>query len=82
MKIKEQLKRAQERAKSFEELADFHRQALKDAEWRYPEILMEVRQGQQNLAAMTRALPPPERRRDASLDQNHRPRTCWPFGRR
>ena len=57
VKIEEQLKSAQDRAKSLEELPGFHRQALKDADWRYHEILMELRQCQQNLAAVTRALP-------------------------
>ena len=77
-----QLKSAQDRAKSLEELADFHRQALKDVEWRYHEIPMELRQCQQNLAAVTRALPPAEKHREDAVDRNHRRRTWWPFGRR
>lgn len=83
VRLEEQLKSAQDRVKSLEELADFHRQSPRDAEWRYQEILAELRQCQQNLAAVTRALPAPRDGQDEpSSNENRRSRPWWPFGRR
>ena len=79
-RLQEQLEKAQYRASSLEELAGFHRQALTDSEWRYHEILLEFRQCQQNLAAVTRALPAPqEPSNDVRADGSRRWRFWWPF---
>lgn len=53
------------------ELADYHRKALDDAEWRYRELLERLKASQDTTDALTRMLPPsaPPRRR------------WWPFGR-
>ena len=93
-KLREQLKNAEGRANSLEELANYHKQHLSDAEWRYQEILQELRQSQQNVAALTRALPPPrldpaEEDPEAttiveaagSNPATRRRRRWWPFGR-
>ena len=93
-KLREQLKNAEDRANSLEELANYHKQHLSDAEWRYQEILQELRQSQQNVAALTRALPPP---RLDPAEEDPEPTTIveaagsnpatrwrrrwWPFGR-
>ena len=80
VRLQEQLKTAEQRANSLEELAGFHRQALTDAEWRYHEILMELRQCQQNLAAVTRALPAPQKPQNENpTSQPRRRRLWWPF---
>lgn len=80
VRLQEQLKSAQQRADGLEELAGFHRQALTDAEWRYHGILMELRQCQQNLAAVTRALPAPQdSQKENPTIQPRRRRFWWPF---
>lgn len=45
------------------ELADYHRKALDDAEWRYRELLERLKSSQDATAALTRMLPesPPRR---------------------
>ena len=75
-RLQEQLKSAQQRASSLEELADYHKQALTDSEWRYHEILTELKQSQQNLAAVTRALPAPQ---ESRTDRDRPRRVWWPF---
>ena len=88
--LKEQLRHAEDRANSLEDLTNHHRKLLADSEWRYQEILQELRQSQQNVAALTRALPvpeaePPEGNRDPTtivVDQEPTPRPrrrWWPF---
>ena len=75
-RLQEQLKSAQQRASSLEELADYHKQALTDSEWRYHEILTELKQSQQNLAAVTRALPAPH---EVQTERARPRRLWWPF---
>ena len=58
-KLRERAKSAEERAQTLEGLADYHKQLLTDSEWRFQEILQQLKQSQQNVAALTRALPPP-----------------------
>ena len=88
--LKEQLRHAEDRANSLEDLTNHYRKLLTDSEWRYQEILQELRQSQQNVAALTRALPvpeaePPEGNRDPTtivVDQEPTPRPrrrWWPF---
>ena len=57
--LRERAKSAEDRAKTLEGLADYHKQLLTDSEWRFQEILQQLKQSQQNVAALTRALPPP-----------------------
>ena len=57
--LRERAKSAEDRAKTLEGLADYHKQLLTDSEWRFQEILQQLKQSQQNVAALTRALPAP-----------------------
>ena len=57
--LRERAKSAEDRAKTLEGLADYHKQLLTDSEWRFQEILQQLKQSQQNVATLTRALPPP-----------------------
>ena len=58
-----------ERVKNLEELADYHRDLLKDSEWRYQQLLEQLSTSQRTLESLTRALPvadtgtPTQRRR-------------------
>ena len=89
--LKEQLRHAEDRANSLEGLTNHHRKLLADSEWRYQEILQELRQSQQNVAALTRALPAPKEEDSAGEDptaatrieapESRRQRRWWPFGR-
>ena len=91
--LEEQKKSAEDRAATLEELASYHRQLLADSEWRYQEILQELRQSQQNVAALTRALPAPkedpaEEEPQATTAVGAEAPTCrqrrrwWPFGKK
>ena len=82
----------QERNKNLEELAQYHKERLNDAEWRYQELLQELRQSQQNVAAFTRALPAPSPEPEipdpeqrtavvAKEEPSPRRRRWWPFSR-
>ena len=93
-KLTEQAKSAEERAQTLEELANYHKQLLTDSEWRFQEILQQLKQSQQNVAALTRALPAPTAE---ALGQDPDPTTVivdpqpepaprrrwrwWPFGK-
>ena len=89
-KLTEQAKSAEERAQTLEELANYHKQLLTDSEWRFQEILQQLKQSQKNVAALTRALPPPM---DDTPGQDPDPSTIvvdptprrhrrwWPFGK-
>ena len=65
-----------ERNRSLEELADHHRQLLKDSEWRYQQLLQQLESSQRTVETLSKALPAgtpaetPQRRR------------WWSFGRR
>ena len=48
---------AEKRAETLEDLAEYHKKLLSESDWRYQELLQELRQSQQNVAALTRALP-------------------------
>ena len=91
--LRERAKSAEDRAKTLEGLADYHKQLLTDSEWRFQEILQQLKQSQHNVAALTRALPPPTgdapgQDTDPStivvdLDPTPRQRRrWWPFGKR
>ena len=80
----------EERAKTLEELAEYHKKLLTDSEWRYQELLLELRQSQQNVAALTRALPAPKEdsagedptaTTTIEAPESRRQRRWWPFGR-
>ena len=62
--------------RSLRELADYHREQLRDAEWRYRELMERLKLSQENAATLTKTLP-------AAVDGNSAPtrRRWWPFGR-
>ena len=85
---------AEKRAENLEDLAEYHKKLLNESEWRYQELLQELRQSQQNVAALTRALPAPTAEApkedpDATtmvVDPEpeptpHRRWRWWPFGK-
>ena len=91
--LRERAKSAEERAQTLEGLADYHKQLLTDSEWRFQEILQQLKQSQQNVAALTRALPAPTAEAPGQdtdpstivvdLDPTPRQRRrWWPFGKR
>ena len=67
----------QERLRSLEELADYHRNQLKDADWRYQELVQSLQSSQRTVEALTRALPAPAPAPDT--DTARRGRWWWPF---
>ena len=92
--LRERTKSAEERATTLEGLADYHKQLLTDSEWRFQEILQQLKQSQQNVAALTRALPPPTGDAEGEspdpttivVDPDPAPsprrrRRWWPFGK-
>ena len=98
-RLQEQKRNAEDRAQSAEkraetlgELAEYHKKLLTDSEWRYQEILQELKQSQQNIAALTRALPAPTLEPETlgqdpttvivtNDEPTPRRRLWWPFGR-
>ena len=66
-----------ERVKNLEELADYHRELLKDSEWRYRQAMEQLSASQRTMETLTRALP-------AAVEGNNVSprRSWWPFGRR
>jgi hypothetical protein len=55
------------------ELAEYRKKLLEDSDWRYQELLQQLKLSQENMAALTRALPAP----DTSAPMQHR--RWWPF---
>ncbi len=65
-----------ERVKNLEELADYHRDLLKDSEWRYQQAMEQLGASQRTVETLTKALPAA----DAGTPAQRR--RWWPFGRR
>ena len=65
-----------ERLKNLEELADYHRDQLKDSEWRYQQAMQQLGTSQRTMETLTKALPAA-----ASGEQSAPHRSWWPFGR-
>ena len=57
-----ELAAAREQVRALQELADYRGKLLDEAEWRYRELLEELRRSQAMLEGLTRALPPGGRR--------------------
>ena len=55
-----EMARLQERNKALEELADYHRQLLSDSEWRFQEMINHLKQSNDTIATLSRALPEPK----------------------
>ena len=67
-----------ERAKNFEELSEYYKTQLNDANYRYHEVLQNLTTSQQTVDRLTKALNPGL---DAAVPTK-RHRHWWPFGRR
>ena len=65
-----EMARLQERNKALEELADYHRQLLSDSEWRFQEMIHQLKQSNDTIATLSRALPEPKMNR---MTPPHRP---------
>ena len=85
-----EMARLQERNKALEELADYHRQLLSDSEWRFQEMVHQLKQSNETIATLSRALPEPKAESDDTTapaaappveKERRRPR-WWPFGRK
>ena len=65
-----------ERVKNLEELADYHRELLRDSEWRYQQAMEQLSASQRTMETLTKALP-------ATVDGNipSPRRSWWPFGK-
>ena len=65
-----------ERVKSLEQLAEYNRQQLVDADWRYQQLLEQLTSSQRIPEGLTRSLPAA-----ALTDEPSQRRRWWPFGR-
>ena len=63
-----------ERVKGLEELADYHRQLLKDSEWRYQQVSHQLSASQSAMETLTKALPAAD-----AITQRTTRRRWWPF---
>ena len=85
-----EMARLQERNKALEELADYHRQLLSDSDWRFQEMVQQLKQSNETIATLSRALPEPKAESDdttapaaaAPVEKERRRRRWWPFGRK
>ena len=77
--LRERVKHAEERAENLEGLADFRKKLLDDSEWRYQELLQQLKLSQETNVALAKALPP-ALTGPTSEPSPHR-RWWWPFGR-
>ena len=66
-----ELTQLRERVKSLEELSDYHRQQIRDGEWRYQEAMQQLAAAQQVNQNLTLALPPAQ--------TSSKRRSWWPF---
>ena len=65
--------------RNLRELADYRGELLKDAEWRYQELLQQLKLSQETSATLARALPESA----GSPNSGRTPRRrWWPFGQR
>ena len=65
-----------ERVRNLEELASYHRELLKDSEWRYQQAVDQLGTSQRTVETLTKALP------NADTANKVTPRPFWwPFGR-
>ena len=67
-------RRQVEQVRALQELADYRGKLLDEAEWRYRELLEELRRSQAMLEGLTRALPP------GGTEESPPGRRWWRFG--
>ena len=64
-----------ERVKNLEELANYHREQLRDSEWRYQQAMDQLGNSQRTVDTLTKALPAA----DPGIASQRR--RWWPFGK-
>ena len=64
-----------ERVKNLEELTNYHREQLKDSEWRYQQAMDQLGNSQRTVDTLTKALPAA----DPGIASQRR--RWWPFGK-
>ena len=64
-----------ERVKNLEELANYHREQLRDSEWRYQQAMDQLGNSQRTVDTLTKALPAA----DPGIESQRR--RWWPFGK-
>ena len=69
-----ELAAVREQVRALQELADYRGKLLDEAEWRYRELLEELRRSQTMLEGLTRALPP------GGTEESPRGWRWWRFG--
>ena len=69
-----ELAAVREQVRALQALADYRGKLLDEAEWRYRELLEELRRSQAMLEGLTRALPP------GGTEESPRGWRWWPFG--
>ena len=77
--LRERVKHAEERAENLEGLADFRKKLLDDSEWRYQELLQQLKLSQETNVALAKALPPALT--EPTAEPSPHRRWWWPFGR-
>ena len=71
-----------QQVKGLEELVTYQREQLKDADWRYQQLMEQLSASQKNLEALTRALPAPPADMGTRNERNGVNRSrWWPFRR-
>ena len=64
-----------ERVRNLEELADYHREQLKDSEWRYQQAMEQLGASQRIVDVITKAIPAADP--GSPIQRRH----WWPFGK-
>ena len=71
-----------QQVKGLEELVTYQREQLKDADWRYQQLMEQLSASQKNVEALTRALPAPPPDMETPKEGHEVKRSWWrPFRR-
>ena len=71
-----------QQVKGLEELVTYQREQLKDADWRYQQLMEQLSASQKNVEALTRALPAPPPDTETPKSRDEVKRSWWrPFRR-
>ena len=62
-----------------QELSEYHKQALKDSEWRYQQLLQQLESSQRTVETLSKALPSGPS--SGSAAESPKRRRWWPFRR-
>ena len=65
--------------RNLNDLAEYRGELLKDAEWRYQELLQQLKLSQETSAMLARALPAAPDSAESRPSRHHR---WWPFGKK